>query len=126
MSVEYPRRCRAGHVVCGAADEREGQCLVCRVASKRRYERSAKGREAQRRYNGSDKGRDRSARYTASTKGIVRRVRAELRSAYAAMREVSVAGGADGSASIRSSVIHAATRADVYELEINEEAVRVD
>jgi hypothetical protein len=54
---------------------------MCRIASKRRYEQSAKGREVQQRYNASTKGRDRASTYDWSTKGITRRVRAELRAA---------------------------------------------
>lgn len=81
----YPRTCRQGHTIVVPEDEREGRCLVCRVASKRRYEESATGRAAQARYDRSAKGRERAFRYEASTKGIVRRVRAELRGAHAAL-----------------------------------------
>jgi hypothetical protein len=66
---------------------------VCRVASKRRYEQSSKGRETQQRYNGSEKGRDRSDRYEASTKAILRRVRAELCNAYADWEALSEMSG---------------------------------
>jgi hypothetical protein len=83
-SVRYPRVCRRGHVIVGPGDEREGRCLVCRVASKRRYEQSAKGQAVQLRYNRSAKGEYRASRYEWSSKGILRRVRAELSAAYAA------------------------------------------
>jgi DNA-directed RNA polymerase beta subunit len=87
---DYPRLCGEGHLLRGPQDRREGRCLLCRVSSKRRYEQSVKGRAVQARYNDSVKGRDRSGRYEASTKGIVRRVRAELRSAYAALGGLEV------------------------------------
>ncbi len=82
---DYPRTCRQGHLLHGPQDRREGRCMLCRVTSKRRYEQSVKGRAVQARYNDSAKGRDRSDRYEASTKGLIRRVRAELRRAYAVL-----------------------------------------
>lgn len=83
-SARYPRMCRRGHVIVGPGDEREGRCRLCRAASKRRYEQSAKGRAVQLRYNGSVKGQDRVWKYEGSTKAILRRIRAELHAAYAA------------------------------------------
>jgi hypothetical protein len=76
---EYPRWCRAGHLVGGPNDEREGRCRVCRVASKRRYEQSAKGRATQHRYNTSPKGRARNAAYDWTFKGMTRRARASVK-----------------------------------------------
>jgi hypothetical protein len=81
--LAYPRSCHGGHVVGGPQDEREGRCRACRIVSKRRYERSVKGRAAHPGYDASDKGRHRSARYEASVKGIVRRFRSDVRRGYA-------------------------------------------
>lgn len=79
--ARYPWACRQEHAIRGPEDEREGRCRLCRIASKRRYEQSVKGRAAQERYNSSAKGRDRSETYEWSSKGYIRRARAELRAA---------------------------------------------
>jgi hypothetical protein len=94
-SIQYPRVCRGGHVVRGSQDEREGRCRVCRIRSTRRYEQSAKGREAHHRYEESEKGQLRRCRYEASTMGIVRRLRFELRQAHAVAESLETNGSGD-------------------------------
>lgn len=76
---------------------------MCRIASKRRYEQSRKGRDVQERYNASKKGRDRAMTYDCSTKGIIRRVRAELSAVTGAFDALLASDGACSAVSAASS-----------------------